>query len=333
MAGRRYTAGEIGAKLAEAAGLVAAGLPHAEVARRIGVSPQTYARWRGRDARPAPRAPSLCPPPVPAADQSRAVAATRRAFPGHFPDAAAAAGFLFQVILPPSRRWGFISVGKNASSTTLRLLFRAEFGCDMTVQATPAHDINPAAALHMLVEHGVFTRAAWQGLSAPDLLGARGPGERICVVREPFDRAVSGFRYLCRSHRARSLWFARDRFRMNAALGFDWSRHPDTAEGFRLFLRYIAWQVETEGRDAVDAHWRPQATFIKPEVFRPTLTGRMEDMAGYCRSLSERLGGPPPDTDIRENRQPDPQQALRTDREARRLCEALYAIDYEAFGY
>ncbi|WP_118138393.1 sulfotransferase family 2 domain-containing protein [Oceanicella sp. SM1341] len=347
MASRRYSAEEIRARLDEVTALLGRGVPLAEAVRSIGVTQPTYTRWRKRaeaaaaaPPRPAPAsgAPARAPhrlfyaSAAPEA-QDRAVNATFEAFPEQFPDRAAAWGFLFQVILPPSLRWGFISVGKNASSSTLRLLFRAEFGCDMSVRATPEHDINPSAALHMLVDHGVFSRAVWQGHSAQRLIGSNGPKERICVVREPFGRAVSGFRYLCKSHRAKSLWFARDRFRINAALGFDWDRHPDTAEGFRLFLRYVQWQAKTEGLDAIDAHWRPQVTFIKPEVFRPSITGRMEDMESYYRTLSERLDIALPDEGIWENRQSAAADELLQDREAHKLCQSIYAIDYEAFSY
>ena len=204
----------------------------------------------------------------------------------------------------------------------------------MTTEVAPLTDINPDAAIHMLAENGVFTRALWQGLSAGELTTPNGPAERICVVRDPFARAVSGFRYLCESHRRQSPWFARDRFRMNAVVRFDWSTEPDTARGFHKFLDYIAWQTDTEGPDAVDAHWRPQAVFVKPAVFRPTLVGRMEDMARYWQSLSERLGvALPGDAALWRNRQPQAPDSLTEDTVARRRVRALYSGDYEAFGY
>lgn len=266
-------------------------------------------------------------------EQQRAVRVSKRKFGRVFSTKTAAAGYLFQIILPPSMKWGYISVGKSASSSTLRYLFQAEYGCDMTAKIKPEHDINPAAALHMLVEHGIFSRALWQGMSAQDILSPKGPRERICVVRDPLARAVSGFHYLCQSHRRQSLWFARDRFRMNAVLGFDWDRHCDTAEGFERFLRYVAWQIETEGVDRVDGHWRPQKAFIKPTVFRPTITGRMEDMAGYFKLLSDRLDTPPPASLPWENKQDTGTVDLRAHKPSQALVRQIYAEDYEAFGY
>lgn len=272
-------------------------------------------------------------PPVPMPRRAEAARATRAAAPDLFATEAAARGFLAQILLPPSLRWGFVSVGKNASSSTLALLFRAEFGCELSVSLMPEHDINPVAALHMLADNRVFSRALLRGLSLADLLGPDGPGERICLVRDPMARAVSGFRYFCLSDARRSLWFAPDRLRINAAFGFDWTRHPGTAEGLELFLRYIARQIAQIGADGVDAHWRPQVDFIKPAAFRPTLTGRVEDMPAYYRALSDRLGFALTGAGPWENRLVSEDDPLIGQAAARTLCERVYAADYEAFGY
>ena len=276
---------------------------------------------------------SLFGEPVPVPRRIAVAEASRKAFPRQFPTTKAARDFLFQTILPPSMRWCFVSVGKNASSSTLRFLFRAEFGCDLTVKVTPKHDINPAAEVHMLAEYGVFSRALWQGLSAQNLLGDAGPPERICVVRDPHARAVSAFLYLCQSQAVASQWFASDRIRMNAVTGFDWERDANTEDGFLRFLDYIAWQIETEGPDMVNAHWRPQVTFIKPTLFNPTVTGRMEDLGRYFRTLSERLDTPMPQVTPWENRQPAGPNAVSSNVSARSMCHKIYAADYETFGY
>ena len=280
-----------------------------------------------------PRPHRLFGPAVSVDRRTAAVQVTRKAAPALFPTPDAARRFLFQIILPPSMGWSFISVGKNASSSVLSLLFRVEFGCDMNVSVTPESDINPAAAIHMLADSRVFARALHRGMSLPDLLGAKGPKERICVVRDPMARAVSAFRYFCRSDALKSRWFAADRFRINAALGFDWTRHPDTNEGFRLFLRYIAQEAEQLGEDMLDGHWRPQTAFIKPDAFRPTLTGRMEDMHAFFRTLSDRLGLAPDTPAPWENRQNTDDDPLLHDPLAQALCQQVYADDYEAFGY
>ena len=276
----------------------------------------------------------LCPKRVSPKRQATALRTTRQAYPAHFSDQGAAWNFLFQIILPPSRKWGFISVGKNASSTTLDLLFRAEFGHALSARVTPPHDINSAASMHMLMEHSVFARALWQGLSVPDLFDPKkGPKERICVTRHPFQRAQSGFQYICKSHEARTQWFARDRFRMNAVVGFDWDRHSNTVDGFRRFLDYITWQIETEGPDAVDAHWRPQTSFIKPDVFQPTITGRVEDMPAYVKLLSERLDFALPKEIPALNKQEPRSSGYGKVKDLIASCETIYAADYELFEY
>ncbi len=283
---------------------------------------------------PAPSTPHpLFGPPVPMARRTAAVQATQDHAPGAFPTQGSARSFLSQVILPPSMKWGFISVGKNASSSVLNLLFRAEFGTRLGVSVTPESDINPAAAIHMLADNRVFARALHRGLSLPDLLGAQGPKERICVVREPMARVVSAFRYFCRSDTLHSRWFAGDRFRINAALGFDWARHPGTAEGLHRFLRYIAQELDQVGADHVNGHWRPQVDFIKPDAFAPTLTGRMEDMETFYRALSTRIGFSPDGPAPWENRQNTEADPLLADAPARTLCQQIYGRDYEAFGY
>ncbi|MEX0320083.1 MAG: sulfotransferase family 2 domain-containing protein [Ruegeria sp.] len=271
--------------------------------------------------------------PVPVSRRNAAIEASRKAFPEELPTVHAARRFLSQVIIPPSMRWGFISVGKNASTSTLRFLFQAEFGCDLTVDVTPLHDINPSASVHMIADHDVFSRALLRGMAAQELSGPQGPEERVCIVRNPLSRAVSAYRYLCKSHHMASRWFARDRFRMNAVTGFDWGHHTDTEEGFVRFLDYVAWQVNTEGADKVNAHWCPQASFIKPTVFKPTIIGKMEDLDHFFRMLSSRLGTPPTDTAPWENRQSGRADALLECPRARARCEEIYAEDYGTFGY
>jgi hypothetical protein len=269
--------------------------------------------------------------PVSERRQKTAVRETRKAFPATFPSDAVAHNFLFQIVLPPSRRWSFISVGKSASTSTLHALYGAEFGHPLTANMTPLHDINPNAAIHTLPDHGVFARALWQGLSILDVLGIG--AERICVVRDPLARALSGFRYLCRSHRQKARWFARERFLMDAAVGFDWDTHPDTPAGFERFLQFIAWQVADSGVDSLNGHWRPQAAFIKPAAFRPTLIGRMERMDQYYDALNARLSPTPPITHLWKNRQDaDGTDALLSPASLR-LCTALFAQDYQLFEY
>ncbi|WP_299658230.1 sulfotransferase family 2 domain-containing protein [uncultured Tateyamaria sp.] len=271
--------------------------------------------------------------PAGAGRRKKAVKATQRASPEAFPDKDAAGQFLFQIILPPSLRWSFISVGKSASTSTLHALYEAEFGHPLTADLTPLHDINPDAAIHTLPEHGIFGRALHQGLSMPDLLALPQLEQRICVVRDPLERAISGFRYICKSHHLKARWFARERFEMDAAVGFDWDRHTDTVQGFERFLAFLAWQMDASGVDRLNGHWRPQTAFIKPEVYRPTLIGRMEDVPAYFKALSAQLGAAPRGAEYRKNPQADMDISVFCSPAARRHCAEIFAPDYEAFEY
>lgn len=276
--------------------------------------------------------PSLFTPVLPS-QQADAITASLAAFPAEFLSEEAARLFLFQIILPPSLRWAFISVGKSASTSTMHALYQAEFGHPFTAVTTPLSDINPDGSTHLLTDYRVFGRALWQGMTAQDITSSSTIRERICVVRHPLERAISGFRYICRSHEERARWFAAERFQMDAVVGFDWERHIYTSEGFERFLRFIEWQLDQFGSESVNGHWRPQLAFIKPAVFRPTLIGRMEDMAGYYTTLAERLELSQPLHPSWKNRQPDAEfDFLKTDLTLA-LCQKIYGADYEHFGY
>ncbi len=283
---------------------------------------------------PTPRDPApLFTGIVTEAEMAAAIDRSLAAHPDAFPARLAARNYLEQIIFPRSRRWAFISVGKNASSTTLRFLFEAEFGAPFTTQITPLDDINPSATVHRLADFGVFSRALRQGLSSADLLAPDGPRERLCIVRDPLARAVSGFRYLCKSHRLAARWFARDRLRMNAVVGFDWSTDPDTPRGMEKFLDYLEWQIATEGAHRVDGHWRAQTAFIHPQVFQPTLVGRIEDLPAFFRGLSDRLALDRPPAIGTENRQPQAPDTLLSGPAIARRVRDIFQQDYETFGY
>ncbi|MCB1396685.1 MAG: sulfotransferase family 2 domain-containing protein [Rhodobacter sp.] len=271
----------------------------------------------------------LFAPSKPATEPTPVLRRTLAEFPDHFPTVEAARAYLRLIIVPPSMRWGFMSVGKTASSSILTLLFKAEFGTDLTVSLQPGRDINPAAPVHMLADCQVFSRAYLLGLSAGEVLGPKGPRERIVMLREPMQRAASAFRYFCLSDTMQSPWFLPDRLRINAAFGFDWRVHPGTIDGFRLFLRFVEAEAERVGVDAVDGHWRPQHDFIKPAVFQPTITGKMDDMAGFVRALEERLGLPMTASMPWENRQRVEVDPFEVDAEAVALCQRIYARDFD----
>jgi len=273
---------------------------------------------------------TLFPPEAPDANRRPLIEATRAQL-GEAVPTAAARMFLNLSILPPSKRWIFLSLGKNGSSSTLKLLFELEFGHRLSAHFDAPVDINPSAIVHQLAEHGVFGRALKLGLGLDDLLAL--DAERLVIVRNPYDRALSAYRYFCQSDARASGWFLGPRLRANAMVGFDWDSMPGTLEGFRRFLAYLEAEVDARGPWALDPHWCIQARLSFPDIYRPTLIGRMEDLPAFYRSLAERLGQPLPAEIAAENRQAPAPDALLADPDARRAIERIYAPDFETFGY
>lgn len=263
-------------------------------------------------------------------DRKQAVADSSALFPPGTSDKVIRS-YLQLIILGPARRWAFLSIGKNASSSTLRVLYEMEFGHPLTVRYASPIDINPSAVIHQLSEAGVFRRALDLAMTAQEVRDA--DLLRLMVVRDPMARAVSAYRYFCRSNAESAPWFVKDRLRVDAAVGFDWRHMPGTVEGFRRFLRYIALEVAQSGASALDPHWRPQTAFAPADVWRPDLIGRMEDLGSFYAELAQRLDRPAPGTAPRENSQPGDAEDLTRDRTARELVAAIYHADYEAFGY
>ncbi len=268
--------------------------------------------------------------PVPPARRDEAVAQSAADFAGAVPRPAIRQ-FLHQIILGPQMRWSLISIGKNASSSTLRHLYELDFGHPLTARFTSTTDINPSAVIHQLAGVGVFSRALLEGLSVSEL--HRRCPLRLLVCRHPVERAVSAFRYLCLSNETGATWFARDRLRMDASVGFDWQTMPDTIEGFRRFLRYVELEIETQSVHALNGHWKPQVAFSHPDIYQPTLIGRMENLGAFFDEIAARLDRAPPAGSPADNRQPAPPSDLAADPDARRLIERLYAEDFERFGY
>lgn len=268
-------------------------------------------------------------------ERTRAVQATRRRFPQQFPKDVDAREYLRSVIVPPSQRWAYVLNGKSASSTVLRFLFRLEFGCELTASADPAFDFNSARNVHRAYDHNVFQRAIYVPLSADQLLERTGI-VRIAVVRHPLARAVSGFRYLCRSNELGHASFVEDRLRINAMAGFDWDRMPGTEAGMLCFLDYIEADQARFGSWRVNHHWRLQADNLCAEVFQPNLLGKVEALDAFLEGLWERLAPPGealPGGRLRENRQPVDDSVVLDTEAVRRRVEKIYARDFEAFGY
>ncbi len=236
--------------------------------------------------------------------------------------------FLRSIHLPASLRWSFLNNGKAATSTARRFLFQMEFGTPLTTAWVVPQDINPDSVVHNL--------QGPSGILRP-LIAINNPMEtlsrslRIATVRHPVARAVSAFEYLCRSHDLAHSWFAQDRLRMNAVVGFDWDSDTRTATGFLKFLDYIIWMQSEAGRYSINAHWRPQIDNIIPALYRPDILGRVEAMADFFHQVAQRLDQPlPADFDLSPaNSQSYADRSAWLTEAARARLRALYAADFD----
>ena len=262
-----------------------------------------------------------------------AIAETRQAFPGRFESRTEVQHMLDRICLPASERWAYMVLPKAATTTTLALLFEAEFGVPFTARATMPTDPNPDTGLHSLMQHNIFTTALKLPRSLPDL--AADPRlERIAVVRHPELRAASAFEYVCLSNDEAKWFFFPDRAKMSALFGLNFETMARSSDGFVRFLEYVAADLATNPVFAVNFHWRPQARLLLPDLFRPTLVGKVEAYGAFRRALFERLGRPDPGETPRRNGYASGDRGrLFADPAAQRLVRAIYATDYEAFGY
>jgi hypothetical protein len=271
--------------------------------------------------------------PLGAEKRDAAAKETADQFPLSFPNKSIATQYLFRVILPPSLRWVYRPVGKTGTSSLLKLLFEIEFGTKFSFKTTPLDDINPSHEFHMLANSRVFGRALEYGLSLPALIADPRYGVRIALVRNPYSRAVSAWRYLCLSHEKKSRWLELERLRLMAICGFDWDVHPNTAYGYNLFLDYIEAEIANVGADNINEHWRPQCVCLKPEAFQPEMLGKLEDLKPFTAQLCERLKCSAPSQIPHENRSEDERQSAYQTKELSKRCEAIYKDDFERFGY
>jgi Sulfotransferase family len=229
------------------------------------------------------------------------VAELLRTHPKSFSDAAAATRFLQLVYFPASRRWRYQLNGKSGNTFTLNLLFELEFGSRFTSHLVEASNQHPDFALFQLPVARLLSNALKAHDSLPAVLDF--PGLSIATVRNPFTRARSGFHYLCRSHALGDRRFLPERLRLNALSEFDWENDAGTPGGFIKFLDYLTMMAAREGADKFDPHWMPQHLHIRPDLYKPDLIGRTEDLTRFATELAQRLDRPLPDLDgMKQNR-------------------------------
>lgn len=244
--------------------------------------------------------------------------------------------YFHYIVTPRSGLWAFKPSGKTGTTSTLHFLFHLEFGRPLRAAVTRLGDLNIDQAAHELARARVFAFLPERDDTKNCLTYLRRT-LRLATVRHPAARALSGFRYFCRSQAEGKEQFAVDRLRMNALVDFDWERHPDTPEGFVRFLEFIRLELAENTTRQTNEHWAPQHLNIRPEIFRPQLLGRTEDLPAFFRAIAERLDRPlPAGVDLATPRNPQApveHEAFLNHPQARRLIAEVFARDFEVFGY
>ena len=187
-----------------------------------------------------------------------------------------------------------------------------------------------STVMKTLAEHAAFSRRlgrdrAKSRFLRPTLMSASQVAAldatfRFTFVRDPYARVLSAFadKVLRKRRQARGFY---DR------IGGVGEGPPD----FVAFLRYL----EAGGLHA-DAHWAPQADLMLLPVADFDLVGRVETLGRDLATVLDRVFGAPPPERLRR-------AGPRTDAAARfaeiwtpeavALVNALYAADFELFGY
>ena len=238
--------------------------------------------------------------------------------------------FYLSMFVPRSLSWAFKPNSKAGSSSALAFLFALEFGQALT--AAVANPFEGDTITHRLTDARLFARLP-EHPDVTDVQASLGQCLRLTTVRHPATRALSGYRYICRAEQAGAEAFVHHRLRMTALAGFDWSRETGTPVGFLRFLDWVAAE-EALGGWMADAHFRPQCTNIRPEILRPDIIGRLEDMGAFYRAVCDRLGRTLPEGALPpRNRQPkiDPAPFLTV--QARARIAEIFSADFAAFGY
>lgn len=233
--------------------------------------------------------------------------------------------YLDTLTLPASGAWAYARIPKTGTHSVLAALHRFEFDCEITTPVQVGDNTSDDMAPHLLDVAGVFM-SPLQTHHAPEVLTN---ALRFTLVRNPVQRAVSGFRYLCRSHETASRHLAPTRLRISAATGLDWNAEANTAVGLEKMVRFVEASLDVK-RMQLDGHIAPQTMILDHEVFKPYMTGRTEDMGRFLTSLSEELGvrDVTLQRDVMRNTQPESNSFVVNNR-LRTMIEMVFAADME----
>tara|TARA_Y100000052_G_scaffold27602_1_gene37483 strand:+ start:47686 stop:48540 length:855 start_codon:yes stop_codon:yes gene_type:complete len=264
-----------------------------------------------------------------------------RTFPEYFKTIQSAARYCQNIYVPKSKKWMYPLSGKAGSTFMLNLLYEMEFGHPFTAQLKTSANQHSGFAIFQLANAGVFSRLIDLDIGLEEFQSLA--ATRIATVRNPYTRALSSFKYLCRSHVAGDQRFFSERARLSALTSFDWNLDPNTELGFYLFLKYVFAIQQLNDPVLVDAHWLPLVDHIQPEILKPTLVGKVEHFSAFAKDVAKHLG-----KSLDENRyEALPKNTLNNNIANKEMMErpeyyslrnigliqGIYSADFEAFEY
>jgi hypothetical protein len=149
------------------------------------------------------------------------------------------------------------------------------------------------------------------------------------IVREPTSRVLSAFKDFFVEHRN-----VEAPAHLAAIGAFGFYKRDDLKFRFDVFLDYVATSMELSPL-RTDRHWRQQVLNLGKPDFELTFIGTLENLKADLLTVSEMSGVrlPMPESLSQERRNRSGDWDFAPSREQIRRIEALYAPDFEAFGY
>lgn len=248
--------------------------------------------------------------------------------PERFTDRPEAERMMERVLVPATFRWAYATNAKAATTAILMALYRLEFGHALTARMDDPFGMNSEQSPHQLAAPRIFARLDQVADPLPRLDTAL----RFAAVREPFARALSGFRYICRAQEIGTSFLFSERVHMDAEHGFDWNTDPLTEKGFLIYLDYVEAGT-TRPYPNPNPHLRPQWMNINAGPFRPDLLGRIEALPALFTALAERLDEDPAPiaTSLRPRNTSAPVEAALDTPATRAAAERALGPDYDLY--
>lgn len=242
-----------------------------------------------------------------------------------FPEKSDMVRYLDALTMPASGGWTFGRIPKNGTTTVLSALHYLEFGTPLTAQVEARNNTNEDNAPHMLDQAGVFMSPIQTDHSPKTIKESL----RLTVLRNPAERALSSFKYLCRSQELKTTHFAPLRLRIAAISGLDWQEHLYAPAGFNRFLDYIEINL-TNTSFPLDRHIAPQTYSLPRDIFKPYMIGRTEDMKRFLIGLADEFEDRLPQHILNTHNNANVAELpFRLTRATLTRLEDLFAQDYE----